>query len=156
MSPNEQVVQTLYESLKSGDAAAMAECYRDDAKFRDLAFDLKGKQNIADMWRFVCHRRPGIWFGCIRTEGSEVKAHWVADYKFKGVNQVNYGIDARFTCREGKIVVHHDEASRWFWSKQALGFPKDVIVTLFPSVLRKQAWEELKAFLDAEKTGKAG
>jgi SnoaL-like protein len=156
MSPDEQVVQTLYESFKSGDAAGMAECYRDDAEFRDLAFDLKGKQNIADMWRFVCHRRPHIWFGCIRTEGSEVKAHWVADYKFKGVNQVNYGINARFTCQEGKIVAHHDEASRWCWSKQALGFPKDVIVTLFPSVLRKQALEELKAFLEAEKTGKAG
>jgi hypothetical protein len=76
----------------------------------------------------------------------------IPHYKFKGENQVNYGIDARFTCREGKIIVHHDEASRWVWSKQALRFPKDVIVTLFPSVLRKQAREELKAFLEA-KTG---
>jgi hypothetical protein len=156
MSPDEQVVQKLYLSFKSGDAAGMAECYHDDAEFHDLAFDLKGKKDIADMWRFVCHRRPSIEFGNIRTEGSEVKAHWNADYKFKGVNQVNYGIDARFTCREGKIVVHHDEASRWVWSKQALRFPKAVIVTLFPTVLREQARKELKAFLEAERTGKAG
>ena len=156
MSPDEQVVQKLYFSFKSGDAAGMAECYRDDAEFRDLAFHLKGKQNIADMWRFVCHRHPGIEFGNIRTEGPEVKAHWSADYKFKGVNPVKYGINARFTCREGKIVVHHDEASRWVWSKQALGFPKDVIVTLFPAVLHKQARQELEAFLEAERTGKAG
>jgi hypothetical protein len=102
MSPDEQVVQTLYESFKSGDAAGMAECYCDDAQFRGLAFDLKGKQNIADMWRFVCHRRPGNWFGCIRTADPEVRAHWVAEYRFKGVNPVDYGIDARLNCREGK------------------------------------------------------
>ena len=75
MTPDEQVVQKFYESFQSSQPAGMVECYEDDATFRDLAFDLNGKRDIDDMWRFVCHRRPTFWFGCIRTEGPEVKAY---------------------------------------------------------------------------------
>jgi hypothetical protein len=146
MTPDEQVVQRFYEAFKAADAAGMAACYRTDATFQDLAFKLTGKKDIADMWRFVCHRRPGIWFGCIRTEDPEVKAHWVADYMFQGKRHVNYGIDARFIIRDGLIEQHYDEASRWKWSKQALGFPKDLAVTLIPPILRRQAREELEKF----------
>jgi hypothetical protein len=146
MTPDEQVVQRFYEAFKVADADSMASCYRADATFQDLAFQLTGKEKIADMWRFVCHREPGIWFGCIRTEGKEVRAHWVADYMFQGKNHVNYGIDSRFILRDGLIERHIDEASRWIWAKQALGFPTDVAVTLFPFLLRNKAKKELEKF----------
>jgi hypothetical protein len=151
MTPDEQVIQRFYVAFQASDADGMAACYRDNASFQDIAFKLIGKPNIADMWRFVCHRQPRIWFGCIRTVGTEVKAHWVADYKFQGKRQVNYGIDSRFTIRDGLIQEHHDEASRWVWSKQALGFPKDIVVTLLPFVLRIKARAELAKFLKEEK-----
>src|SRR4051794_643923 len=38
MSKEEQVVLKLYEAIQANDAAAAAECYRDDAKYRDIAF----------------------------------------------------------------------------------------------------------------------
>jgi hypothetical protein len=151
MTPEEQIVQKFYEAFKLSDPTGMAACYRDDATFNDLAFNLTGKSNISYMWHFVCHREPRVWFGCIRTVGPEVKAHWVADYKFQGERQVNYDIDSRFTIRDGLIKEHHDEASRWVWSRQALGFPKDIVVTLFPSVLRMKAKAELAKFLEEEK-----
>jgi hypothetical protein len=156
MSPDEQVVQRFYEAFKSSDAAGMAECYGEDATFQDIAFKLTGKPNIVAMWRFVCHRRPRIWFGCIRTVDPEVKAHWVADYKFQGTNQVNYGSDSRFTIRDGLIQHHHDEASRWNWARQALGIPAAILVTAFPFVLRIKANMELKKFLEEEKTAGRG
>ena len=146
MTPDEQVVQRSYEAFKASDAKGMAACYRTDATFQDLAFKLTGRNDTFDMWQFVCHREPGIWFGCIRTEGQEVKAHWVADYDFEGKNHVNYGIDARFILRDGLIERHYDEASRWKWAKQALGFPKALVVTLIPPLLRKQATGKLEKF----------
>jgi hypothetical protein len=41
MTSGKETVQRLYESVKRGDAAAAAECYCDDASYRDIAFDLR-------------------------------------------------------------------------------------------------------------------
>jgi len=157
MTPAEETVQQLYESIKRGDAAAAAECYCDAAAYQDIAFDLKGKDNIAAMWRLVCSRGVRIKYKDIRTEGSEVKGHWVFDYHFsKTGNTVHNVIDSTFFFRDGKILVHHDHASRWKWAKQALGFPKDVVVTVFPFVLHRQALKELEEFREKERLGRSG
>jgi ketosteroid isomerase-like protein len=145
MTSGEETVQRLYESVKRGDAAAATECYCDDASYRDIAFDLKGKADIAAMWRLVCSRGVKVEYSDIRTEGSEVKGHWVFNYKFHGANPVHNPMDSTFVLRDGKILVHHDHASRWKWAKQALGIPKGALVTILPFILRKQAKEELEA-----------
>jgi hypothetical protein len=146
MTPDEETVQRLYECLKRNDPAGAAECYCDDAAFRDMAFDLKCKDDLAAMWRFECSRGLKIEYRDIRTEGTQVKGHWVCDYKFHGVRPVHNEIDSTFTFRDGKILVHHDQASRWGWAKQALGFPGDVVVTVFPAALRWKARKELEEF----------
>ncbi len=151
MTIDEQTVQGFYEALRRHDAASASDCYRDDATFRDLAFDLTGKEDISAMWRLVCSRKVGVDFSAIRTEGAEVKARWIADYRFRGKRPVHYSIESTFTFRDGKILRHVDSASRWTWAKQALGFPTDIVVTVFPPILRKQAREELEAFKKHER-----
>ena len=153
MTPAEEIVQRLYESVKRGDATAATECYCDDASYRDIAFDLKGKPDIGAMWRLVCSRGVKVEYGDIRTEGSEVKGHWVFNYKFHGTNPVTNPMDSTFIVRDGKIVVHHDHASRWNWARQALGIPKGALVTVLPFILRKQARKELDEFEAKEKVG---
>jgi hypothetical protein len=146
MTPDEETVRRLYESVKRSDAAAAAECYCDDASYRDIAFDLKSKPDIAAMWRLVCSRGVKVKYDNIRTEGSEVKGHWEFDYWFHDTNHVNNPMDSTFIFRDGKILVHHDHASRWNWARQALGTPKGALVTVLPFILRKEAEEELKTF----------
>jgi ketosteroid isomerase-like protein len=153
MTPDEETVRRLYESVKRGDAAAAAECYCDDASYRDIAFDLKGKPDIAAMWRLVCSRGVKVEYGNIRTEGSEVKGHWVFDYRFHDTNPVNNPMDSNFTFRDGKILVHHDRASRWNWARQALGIPKGALVTVLPFILRQEAKQELETSKEKEKAG---
>ena len=33
----------------------MASCYHSAASFRDIAFNLRGKEKIHDRWRMICH-----------------------------------------------------------------------------------------------------
>ena len=76
------------------------------------------------MWRLVCSRGVKVEYDDIRTKGSELKGHWVFKYKFHGTNPVINEMNSTFVFRDGKILVHHDRASRWKWAKQALGIPK--------------------------------
>jgi ketosteroid isomerase-like protein len=153
MTPAEETVQRFYECLKGNDPAGAAECYCDDATFEDIAFDLQGKANIAAMWRFECSSGLKIQYRDIRTEGPAVKGHWTCDYKFHGVNDVHNEIDSTFTFRDGKILAHRDDASRWGWAKLALGIPWAVLVTAFPFLLRMKAKKELAAFRAKEPPG---
>jgi SnoaL-like domain len=155
MTPSEQTVQRVYESVKNDEPAMAAECYSDDASYRDLAFNLKGKTLIAAMWRLVCSRRPKVEYESsdIRTEGSEVKGRWIFDYKFRGKHPVHNEMNSTFAFCGGKILVHHDEASRWAWSKQALGVPMAIVVTVLPILLRIQAKHELRKFMKNEGKG---
>ena len=156
MSPAEETIQRFYECLTRNDATRMAECYCDDATFHDMAFDLRGKENIAAMWRFEVHRGLVVTFRDIRTEGLEVKGHWACDYKFQGKNEVHNEIESTFTLRDGKILTHRDDADRWAWAKQALDFPKNVAVMVAPILLRWEAEKQLKEFREKELSGQSG
>ncbi|AMV37601.1 nuclear transport factor 2 family protein [Planctomyces sp. SH-PL62] len=151
MTPDEKTVQRFYEALQRFDAADASECYRDDAKFEDLAFQLSGKADISAMWRLVCSKKVKIEFGDVRTEDGEVKAWWIADYMFRGKRHVRYKIQPTFAFRDGKILRHVDSASRWEWAKQALGYPEAVLVTACPPILRAKARKELDEFIANEK-----
>jgi ketosteroid isomerase-like protein len=150
MTPDEETVRTVYESIKRGDAATASGCYADDAAYRDLAFDLRGASDIAAMWRLVCSRHVKVKYCNIRTEGSEVKGEWEFDYLFRGTRPVHNPMRSTFVFRDGKIISHHDDASLWNWAKQALGVAQATLVTAFPLILRRQAKEELRVFKEAE------
>src|SRR5262245_4135003 len=50
MQHNAKLLEQLYNSLGRHDYQAMANCYHPDARFRDIAFDLKGRDQIRAMW----------------------------------------------------------------------------------------------------------
>ena len=111
---------------------------------------------IAAMWRLVCSRGVKVAYRDIRTEGSEVKGHWVFDYRFRGERSVHNPMDSTFVFRDGKILVHHDNANRFDWAKQALGKPTGALVTVFPFILRVMAKKELEKFMAEEQASKSG
>ena len=156
MTPAEEIVRKLYESIMQGNAAAAAECYCGDARYRDLAFDLKGKTEIAAMWRFVCSNEVKVEYCDIRTEGDKVKGYWVFNYLYEHTNPVRNPTNSTFTFRDGKILVHHDHGNRFYWARQALGIPAAILVTIVPCILRILSRGKLNKFreseLDASKT----
>ncbi len=67
MHPNGVVLKRLYSSLDQHMPSEMARCYDANAKFRDIAFDLEGRDAIHKMWRMICS-------GDIRTTFEVVRA----------------------------------------------------------------------------------
>ena len=54
MHANQQTLKTFYSAFARLDADAMAGCYADDAAFEDGVFSLRGKPEIAGLWRMLC------------------------------------------------------------------------------------------------------
>ena len=44
------LVEQFFDALQAKDRVAIAACYAEDAKFRDIAFELSGKKEIHAMW----------------------------------------------------------------------------------------------------------
>lgn len=49
MLPNEQLLTKPFQCFNTHDHNGLADCYLDDATFRDIAFTLKGKRQIHAM-----------------------------------------------------------------------------------------------------------
>jgi ketosteroid isomerase-like protein len=147
MHPNSSVIGRLFEALKAGDYRGAAECYAMDARFRDIAFDLEGRSEIAAMWHLVCSRGVEITYRFVRADEATGSASWEAHYTFSKTGRpVHNMIQSEFTFRDGAILRHFDRADRWRWAWQAQGFPLAIVIGLLPSVLRKKAALELAHF----------
>ncbi len=61
MHPNAQTLQRFYTAFAQLDHATMAACYAPHATFDDEAFSLKGRDEVAGMWRMLCTatKKPG-------------------------------------------------------------------------------------------------
>lgn len=153
-----QTIENLYGAFARLDADAMAACYADDAQFDDEVFSLRGKREVAGMWRMLCEGVKAKarddwrleWSG-VAAEGRAGQAHWDAHYRFTATGRlVHNSIDARFEFDEaGRILRHHDRFDFWRWSRQALGVPGVVLgwTPLLRSKVRGQAAANLQRFL---------
>ena len=54
MHANQTTLENLYLAFSQLDADGMAACYADSARFEDEAFSLRGKHEVAGMWRMLC------------------------------------------------------------------------------------------------------
>jgi ketosteroid isomerase-like protein len=160
---NQQTIADFYGAFAALDAQAMAGCYAPDAVFEDEVFNLRGRREVAGMWRMLCE--------ATRTKGSDVwklqvrdvqadeasgSAHWDAHYRFSATGRiVDNSIDARFSFDpRGRIAGHRDSFDFWNWSRQALGAP-GLLLGWSPLLRRKvrgQAGANLVRFMarDAE------
>jgi hypothetical protein len=124
MNQNEQTIEKLYSGFADKNFAQMAECYHDNATFKDEAFDLKNGKEISAMWRMLISRGKdlSITFNNIKADEKRGSANWEAFYTFsKTGRKVHNIIEANFEFENGKIIKHIDKFDFWKWSKESLG-----------------------------------
>jgi ketosteroid isomerase-like protein len=158
---NRQTIENFYGAFARLDADGMAACYADDAEFDDEVFSLRGKREVAGMWRMLCEgvqaKGRNDWkltWRDVAAEGATGQAHWDAHYRFTATGRlVHNSIDARFEFDDaGRIRRHRDRFDFWRWSRQALGAPGVLLgwSPLLRGKVRGQAGANLKRFLDRE------
>lgn len=132
MHPNAQTLQTFYAAFAQLDADTMASCYAPDAQFDDEAFSLRGRDEVAGMWRMLCEATKAkgrdVWrleATGIEADATSGQAHWEAWYRFSATGRLVHNvIDGTFEFNpQGLITRHRDRFSFWAWSRQALGTP---------------------------------
>lgn len=158
MNTNEQTIAKLYTAFAELDADTMASCYAEDATFDDPAFALKGRAEVAGMWRMLCaatqNKGRNDWtleFRDVQADSDSGRAHWEAHYRFSATGRLVHNmIDAEFTFTpEGLIATHKDTFNFWRWSVQALGIPGFVLgwTPWFNRQVRQQTRGKLDQFL---------
>jgi len=132
MHPNAQTLHTFYGAFAVLDHATMARCYAPDAQFDDEAFSLRGRDEVAGMWRMLCEATQAkgrdVWklqASGIEADARSGKAHWEAWYRFSTTGRMVHNvIDGTFEFnQQGLITRHRDRFNFWTWSRQALGTP---------------------------------
>ena len=158
MNPNQRSIETFYSAFARLDADTMAQCYAEDASFEDEVFSLRGRREVAGMWRMLCQatRAKGadVWklqYRDVQADADAGKAHWDAHYRFSSTGRiVDNSIDARFSFNlKGQIASHRDSFDFWSWSRQALGAPGYLLgwTPLLRNKVRAQAGASLRSFL---------
>ena len=136
VNTNQQTIAKLYTAFAALDADTMASCYSADATFDDPAFSLKGRTEIAGMWRMLCEATQAkgrkdwkLEFNQVQADASTGRAHWEAHYRFNVTGRLVHNlIDAEFTFTpDGLIATHKDDFNFWRWTVQALGIPGFVL-----------------------------
>jgi len=151
---NAELIERLYQGLRSLDGDAMAACYTADAHFEDPAFGVLTGDRVGGMWRMLTAGSDGIEVDLsdVRVEGNEGSAHWIARYAFGPTRRpVENRISAQFRFEQGLISHHVDSFSFRAWAKQALG-PVGFLLGGTPQLqkrVRNQAVRNLDRFLAA-------
>jgi len=119
-----------------------------DAHFEDIAFRLKGRERIRQMWQFVCSRDVQVSFDSIVADDRQGTGHWVASYIFTDTGRpVVNDITSQFTFRDGLIQAHKDRCDALAWARQAFPFPASLLVGLIGPLRRRKAAQKLAAFV---------
>jgi len=155
--PNAELIQRFYTAFAALDDAGMAACYAADVSFQDEVFTLRGREEVAGMWRMLCTatRSKGrddwsLTFGDVEVGDRQGHARWEAHYRFSATGRlVQNIIRAEFEFRDGLIVAQRDRFDFWRWSRQALG-PPGWLLGWSPFLRRRvqaQAAANLRGFL---------
>lgn len=145
---DQDVVNRYWDALGEGNGAAMAECYADDATFRDPIFDLKGDR-IGAMWRGLMDGKNDLIVETspLTFENGVATGTWTASYTFRATGRMVINrIDSTIVAKGGKIVAHEDQFPFWKWSRMALG-PTGVLLGWTPMVkakVRKMAAKRIR------------
>lgn len=130
MHPNAALLNKLFTALGEHRPLAMASCYHPKAHFRDIAFDLRGVDDIYDMWRMIC--RPEVQLAVDDSRVIEVDdraglASLVETYRYGAINlddqtgvPVTNEIVSKFEFEDGLIKSHIDDCEPKAWAEQAM------------------------------------
>ncbi len=120
------LLKQFYDAFTKFDAEKMLSCYHKDIEFKDPAFGTLHGKRAGAMWEMLCSRQEGKDFKIIYkdliTDGNKGSLTWEAFYEFGPTKRkVHNIIQADFTFKEGKILIHHDDFNLHSWAKQAMG-----------------------------------
>ncbi len=127
MHENEQIIHRFFGALAFGDFRAIQECLHPQVEFKDIGFDLKGK-NVHAMWHMLCAREGGIrvMYRDVSADDRGGSAGWECDYEFQreptsATRHVHNKIKSEFQFEDGLIRVQNDTCDFETWADQALG-----------------------------------
>lgn len=152
MHPIEQLLTKLFQCLNDHDHNGMADCYHDDATFRDDAFTLNGKRQIHAMWDMACSdNKTGVKSEIavrvkeLSANDSTGKAVVIDDYTFRVTGwKVHNPIVSTFEFRDGKIIKQTDDCDAASWASQAFGGFKGFVAGHISFIRRGKAMKKLK------------
>src|SRR5689334_22270835 len=157
MHANVVLLQKLFSRLNEHNHQAMVECYHAEATFRDIAFELRGKEQIHAMWQMICEGRGNIRaaFEVVEADDHRGQVKVVDDYTFYASDdsplssgrEVHNVIDSRFRFRNGLIIEHHDFCDAQVWARMALGGIKGFLAGRFRFLRSRKAQQKLNRFL---------
>jgi ketosteroid isomerase-like protein len=153
MHAHAALVDRLYRSLAAHDHAGMAACYHEDATFKDIAFDRRGRDKIHDMWKFVTRPEPGltVTFEIVDADDDQVTARLIDHYTFTETGQlVDNAITSTFHFRDGLIIDHQDVCDPVAWANMAMTGPKAWLAGHSRPVRALAANKKLREFLREE------
>jgi len=148
MHPNAKLLHHLFTSLNKKDYEAMAHCYGENAHFRDIAFDLKGKNEIRSMWHMVCQTDIQCTFDVVAADDREGLVRLVDEYTFSDTGRcVRNSIESRFRFANGKILSQKDSCDPRAWAAMALGGGSGYIAGRLRFVRAWKARRKLEKFV---------
>ncbi len=122
MHPNSALIRRLFEGLAGREAAVIAGCYDPDARFRDIAFDLHGREQIAAMWRMIMSGDIQVTLDSVEADDETGFARVTDEYTFRETGRrVRNPIQSRFRFRNGWIFSHLDTCDARAWATMAFG-----------------------------------
>jgi ketosteroid isomerase-like protein len=148
MHPNALLLQRLFSSLDRKDHETMATCYHPDATFHDIAFSLRGKSEIHDMWRMVCAGDIRATFEVLHADDATGRVRVIDDYTFSDTGRkVRNVIESRFTFQDHLVVEHRDTCDPRAWAAMAIGGVRGFLAGRISPLRRFKAGRKLKRFV---------
>ena len=122
MHPHALLLERLFTSLNRRDHNAIAECYHTNATFRDIAFDLHGKEEIHNMWRMICAGDIRATFEVVQADDEQGRVRLIDEYTFSDTGRkVRNVIDSQFRFDDHLVIEHRDVCDPRAWASMAIG-----------------------------------
>jgi hypothetical protein len=150
MHPNAILLERLFAALNRKDHEAMAACYHPKATFEDIAFALRGRREIHDMWRMICAGDIQATFMVMHADDRAGLVSVVDDYTFSDTGRhVRNVIESRFTFQDQLILTHTDTCDPEVWAVMAMGGIRGFMAGQVGPLRRFKARRKLATFVDA-------
>ena len=138
MHSHTEVLTRLFTALDRHDHEAMAACYAENARFRDIAFKLQGRTRIHAMWHMICDGDIKTTFKIDEVDDRTGFVTVVDDYTFRAKGRkVHNVIQSRFRFKDGSIVEQQDSCDSRQWASMAIGGVGGFLAGRIPRLRRR-------------------
>ena len=144
-----ELLQRLFAGLKLHDHEKMATCYHEQATFRDIAFDLRGRKTIHAMWHMISETDLRTTFHVTQANEQSGSVRLVDEYTFTSTGRrVRNVIDSRFRFENGLIREQQDSCDARLWGAMALGGVSGFLAGRLRPLRSHEARKLLQSFIE--------